>query len=64
MPTITVKLDRKRAAQLARWARVRKTTKSEIVRELIDTTRRIETADDLLEWLDAAEGQALGFEQA
>jgi hypothetical protein len=63
MPTITVKLDRKRAARLARWAKDRKTTKSEIVRELIDTTRRIETADDLIEWLDAVEGQTLGFEQ-
>jgi hypothetical protein len=63
VPTITVKLDRKRVAQLARWARARKTTKSEIVRELIDSARRIDTAEDLIEWVDSAEGKGLGFEQ-
>lgn len=63
MPTITVKLDKKRAARLARWARSRKTTKSEIIRELIDRPRRIETGDDLIEWVEASEGKGLGFAQ-
>ena len=36
MPTITVKLDQKRAARLARWARRGKIAKSEVIRALID----------------------------
>ena len=36
MPTITVKLDKKRAARLARWARNRKVPKSDVIRALID----------------------------
>jgi hypothetical protein len=36
MPTITVKLDKKRAARLARWARARRVPKSEVIRSLID----------------------------
>ena len=44
MPTITVKLDKKRAARLARWARQRKVPKSEVIRALIDRAGPIETA--------------------
>ena len=63
MPTITVKLDTKRAARLARWARSRKTTKSEVIRDLIDRPGRIETGDDLIEWVERSEGKGLGFAQ-
>lgn len=63
MPTITVKLDKKRAALLARWARRRKVTKSDVIRGLIDRAGPIETADDLIEWVDAAEGKGLGLAQ-
>ena len=63
MPTITVKLDRKRAARLARWARVTKTSKSDLVRALIDRSGPVVTADDLLEWVAAANGKGLGLAQ-
>jgi predicted transcriptional regulator len=63
MPTITVKLDRKRAARLARWARVRKTTKSAVIRELVDRAGPIDTGDDLIAWVDAAAGKGLGLAQ-
>jgi hypothetical protein len=63
MPTITVKLDKKRAARLARWARRRKVAKSEVVRDLIDRAGPIETGADLLEWVRSAEGRGLGLAQ-
>jgi hypothetical protein len=63
MPTITVKLDRKRAARLARWARQRKIPKSEIIRTLIDQAGPIESGDDLLEWVEASTGKGLGLAQ-
>jgi hypothetical protein len=63
MPTITVKLDKKRAARLARWARSRKVAKSDIIRALIDRAGPIETGDDLIEWVDAAIGRGLGLAQ-
>ena len=63
MPTITVKLDKKRAARLARWARRRKVAKSEVVRDLIDRAGPIETGDDLLEWVRGSEGRGLGLAQ-
>ena len=63
MPTITVKLDRKRAARLARWARHRKVPKSDVIRALIDRAGPIETADDLIEWVNASEGTGLGLAQ-
>ena len=63
MPTITVKLDTKRAARLARWARRRKVPKSEVIRSLIDRAGPIDTAADLLEWADTAEGTGLGLAQ-
>jgi hypothetical protein len=63
MPTITVKLDRKRAARLARWARSRKVAKSDVIRALIDRAGPIETGDDLIEWVDAAIGRGLGLAQ-
>lgn len=63
MPTITVKLDKKRAAQLARWARSRKVPKSDVIRALIDRAGPIETGDDLIEWVTASEGKGLGLTQ-
>ena len=63
MPTITVKLDKKRAARLARWARRRKIPKSEAIRALIDRAGPVETGEDLIEWVDAALGQGLGLAQ-
>jgi hypothetical protein len=63
MPTITVKLDRKRAARLARWARAKKVPKSDVIRALIDRAGPIETADDLLEWVTASAGKGLGLAQ-
>jgi hypothetical protein len=63
MPTITVKLDKKRAARLARWARRRKVPKSDVIRALIDRAGPIETGDDLLEWVDASDGRGLGLAQ-
>jgi len=63
MPTITVKLDKKQAAKLTRWARADKVTKSEIVRGLIEGGRRIRTGDDLIEWVDASIGKGLGLAQ-
>jgi hypothetical protein len=61
MPTITVKLDKKRAARLARWARSRKVPKSEVIRALIDRAGPIETGDDLIEWVEASMGRGLGL---
>jgi ribbon-helix-helix CopG family protein len=64
MPTITVKLDKKRAARLARWARQRKVPKSEVIRALIDRAGPIQTGEDLIEWVEQAEGKGLGWAQA
>ena len=61
MPTITVKLDKKRAARLARWARSRRVPKSEVIRALIDRAGPIETGDDLIEWVEASMGRGLGL---
>ena len=63
MPTITVKLDKKRAACLARWARRGKISKSEVIRALIDRAGPIETGDDLIEWVDESTGKGLGLAQ-
>ncbi len=63
MPTITVKLDRKRAARLARWSRSRKIPKSDVIRALIDRAGPIETGDDLLEWVNVSQGKGLGLAQ-
>jgi hypothetical protein len=63
MPTITVKLDKQRAARLARWARRRKVPKSEVIRALIDRAGPVETGDDLLEWVEASAGKGLGLAQ-
>lgn len=63
MPTITVKLDKARAARLTRWARSRKVPKSDVIRALIDRAGPIETGDDLIEWVKASEGKGLGFAQ-
>jgi hypothetical protein len=63
MPTITVKLDRKRAARLARWARRSKIPKSDVIRALIDRAGPIETGDDLAEWVEASRGKGLGLAQ-
>ena len=63
MPTITVKLDKKRAARLARWARRRRVAKSDVIRALIDRAGPIETGDDLIEWVNASDGKGLGLGQ-
>ena len=63
MPTVTVKLDRKRAARLARWARTRRVPKSDVIRALIDRAGPIESGADLIEWVDAAIGKGLGLAQ-
>ena len=63
MPTITVKLDKKRADRLARWARRSKVPKSEVIRALIDRASPIDTGDDLIEWVDTAIGKGLGLTQ-
>ena len=63
MPTITVKLDKKRAARLSRWARQRKVPKSEVIRALIDRGGPIETGEDLIEWVDSTAGKGLGLAQ-
>jgi hypothetical protein len=63
MPTVTVKLDKKRAARLARWARRSKVPKSQVIRALIDRAGPIDTGDDLLEWVEASAGQGLGLRQ-
>ncbi|HVY93497.1 MAG TPA: CopG family transcriptional regulator [Bryobacteraceae bacterium] len=63
MPTITVKLDKKRADKLTRWARADKVTKSEVIRELIDGGKRIRTGDDLIEWVESSIGKGLGLAQ-
>ena len=63
MPTITVKLDRKRAARLARWARNRNVPKSDVIRTLIDHAGPIETGDDLIQWIAIADGKGLGLAQ-
>jgi len=63
MPTITVKLDKKRASRLARWARRSKVPKSDVIRALIDRAGPIATGDDLIEWVEAAAGKGLGLAQ-
>ena len=63
MPTITVKLDKKRAERLARWARRGKVPKSDVIRALIDRAGPIETGADLEEWVENAAGRGLGLAQ-
>jgi predicted transcriptional regulator len=63
MPTITVKLDKKRADRLARWARRRNVPKSDVIRAMIDRAGPIDTGDDLLEWVKASVGRGLGLAQ-
>ena len=63
MPTVTVKLDKKRAARLARWARRSKIPKSDVIRALIDRAGPIETGDDLIEWVNESTGKGLGLAQ-
>jgi hypothetical protein len=63
MPTITVKLDKGRAARLTWWARRRKVPKSEVIRALIDRAGPIETGADLIEWIELAAGKGLGLAQ-
>ena len=63
MPTITVKLDKKRADRLARWAKRSKLPKSDGIRALVDRAGPIDTGDDLIEWVDAAAGKGLGLAQ-
>ena len=63
MPTITVKLDKARAARLARWAKRGRVPKSDVIRALIDRAGPIDTGDDLLEWVEASAGKGLGLAQ-
>ena len=63
MPTITVKLDKTRAARLTRWSRTRKIPKSDVIRFLIDRAGPIDTGDDLIEWVTASDGKGLGLGQ-
>lgn len=63
MATITVKLDKQRAARLARWARRGKVTKSDVIRALIDRAGPIETGRDLVDWVSRAAGKGLGLAQ-
>jgi len=63
MPTITVKLDAKRAARLARWARRNKVAKSDVIRALIDRAAPIDTGDELIEWIEKSQGKSLGWAQ-
>lgn len=63
MPTLTVKLDKKRAARVARWARRSKMAKSDVIRALIDRAGPIDTGDDLIEVVEHASGKGLGLAQ-
>ncbi len=63
MPTITVKLDKKRADRLARWAKRSNLPKSDVIRALIDRAGPIESGEDLIEWVDGASGKGLGLAQ-
>ena len=63
MPTITVKLDKKRADRLAGWAKRSNVPKSDVIRALIDRAGPIESGEDLSEWVDAASGKGLGLAQ-
>ncbi len=63
MPTITVKLDKKRADRLARWAKRSKLPKPDVIRALIDRAGPIDSGEDLIEWVDAASGKGLGLAQ-
>lgn len=63
MPTITVKLDKARAARLARWARRGRIPKSDVIRALIDRAGPIDTGDDLMEWVASSQGRGLGLAQ-
>lgn len=63
MPTITVKLDKRRADRLARWAKRSKVPKSDVIRALIDRAGPIESGEDLIEWIEAASGKGLGLAQ-
>jgi hypothetical protein len=63
MPTITVKLDKTRAARLARWARRQRIPKSDVIRALIDRAGPVETGEDLIEWVNASRGKGLGLAQ-
>lgn len=63
MPTLTVKLDKKRSARLARWARRSKVAKSDVIRALIDRAGPIETGDELIEWVASSDGKGLGLAQ-
>jgi hypothetical protein len=63
MPTITVKLDRKRATRLTRWVRQWKVAKPDVIRALIDHAGPVETGDDLIEWVESASGKGLGLAQ-
>jgi hypothetical protein len=63
MPTLTVKLDAKRADRVAKWARTRRVAKSDIIRALIDHAGPIETGQDLQALVAASRGRGIGLAQ-
>lgn len=63
MPTISVKLDKGRAARLTRWAKRGNVAKSDVIRALIDRAGPVESGEDLLEWVASSRGKGLGLTQ-
>jgi hypothetical protein len=63
MANVTVKLDKRRAGLLTRWAKQARVTKSDVIRALIDRAGPIETGADLSEWVAQAAGKGLGLAQ-
>ncbi len=63
MPTITVKLDKKRAARLERWARHRKVPKSEVIRALIDRAGPIENDAWIVATADVLDADVVGADR-
>jgi hypothetical protein len=56
MPTIVERLDKQRAERLARLARERNMTRSEVICALIDRGGRVASGEDLIEWVERAAG--------
>ena len=57
---VTVKLDPAQAKKLNQWARRERKTKSDVLRELIDERRKIETGDDLAAFVQERWGRGFG----
>jgi len=63
MPTITVLLDKRRAARLTRLARRSKISKSAVIQTLIDRAEEIRTGQDLIDWIEQTASKGLGLAQ-